>query len=341
MSTRLVPFEVHSTSGTLTDGTQIEIDRASLSSVQGDDSQDIANELERLYGIVSRIQSESTNQDRPLNTFDSSLILTSANLGEHINRNNIYVASNDQRVDVTPPPEADLAGQYPAIFEFSHFGGTQRFDSGSDPNNTIRIVRPPDYSADDPSTFIRRGSETGANLVFAELHRGDTAVLSKQDADSPWVVIESSADPRTSILPNGVFKFNDRVVTFSYETQEAITLLVVLACIPRVEAMHLLLVALELLPHLHLAEQLTQVKLLLQRSITLACYSTKNNDDWLIIRDAGDGELTIQELRFLAQVEETDTFSDVRLETRSDVNNVRVWLSPIYSRPCPVYYSRH
>ena len=55
--------------------------------------------------------------------------------------------------------------------------------------------------------------------------------------------------------------------------------------------------------------------------------NNNTNEDWLIIRNAHNSEISLTELHLLNQFEETDTFTYSRLEDRSDVNDVRVFLS--------------
>lgn len=308
------------------DGTDVSIDRAQLNTVQGDNAQEMANELERLFGVVARLQAESTNRNRPLNTFEDSTAITSSNLGDWINRNNIYVRSDNARVTITPPPESALIGQYPAIFEFSHFGGTQRFDSGFSPTNTIVIGRPSDYSSSDPSTFLRRSTETGANLQFAELHQGDTGILSKQDADSPWVIIESAADPRSSILPDGVFQLNSRGVTFPTNSNGD-HLIGGLTLYTPIQGDAFVVIGSGISEDSTFGRAIETGDVIVAKIDSPSQLLDENNDDWLIIRDAGHGELTLSELRFLAQITEQDSFSDSRLEERGDVADVRVFLA--------------
>lgn len=308
-------------------GTDISIDRTSLSTVQGDDAQDMANELERLYGIVRSIQEDRSQEQRPLNTFENSVTITSTNLGDFINRNSLYVRSTNARVDFVLPAETTIVGQYPAIFELSHFGGTQRFDSGFSPTNTVVIRRPVDYNSNDPSTFLRRTSETGANLQFAELHRGDTAIITKEDADSPWVVIESSTDPRTSILPNGVFQLNSRGVTFPTNANGD-HFIGGLSLYTPTQGDAFVVIGSGITEESTFGRSINTGDVIVSKVDSPSLLLDENNDDWLIIRDAGGGELTLREIRFLSTVGESDTFTDTRLETRSDVNSVRVFLSP-------------
>lgn len=304
----------------------VTVDRTDLSTVQGNDAQAAIEELERLFGIVTQLRQEVDAEERPLNLFDSAVTVTAANLGDFINRNNIYSATRDQRVNFVPPPESALTGQYPVAFELSHFGGTRRFDTGFTPTNTVVITRPSDYSASDPSTFLRRGSETGANLQFAELHQGDTGLLTKQDADSPWVIQESSADPRSSILPAGVFQINSRGVTLPVNVNGDHFVGGLTLYTPNQGDAFVVTGS-------GISEESTFGRAIFTGDVIVAKQDSpsllldENNDDWLIIRDAQHSEITLTELRFLAQITEADTFTFGRLETRSDVTAARVWLA--------------
>ena len=308
------------------DGDDVVIDSASLAEVTANDAQDVATELNRLFGIVRGIQNERATPSRPLQTFENSVTIGATNLADFINRNAIYVASTDKRVGFTLPSEAVIGSQYPAIFEISHFGGTQRFDSGFNPNNTIRINRPTDYDANDPSTFLRRSSTTGSNLQFAELHRGDTAIITKQDANSPWVVVESSTDPRTSILPDGVFQLNSRGVTFPLNVNGDHVIGGLTLYTPN-QGDAFQVTGSGITEDSTFGRAIETGDVIVAKQDNPSLLLDENNDDWLIIRDAGHSEITLTELRFLAQISEADSFSDSRLIDRSDVTAVRLWLA--------------
>lgn len=302
--------------------TDVSVDRTSLSTVQGTDVQDIANELERLYGIVGAINIPTAPVQRPLNTFTTSISFPASEINDFLNRNSIYVAGNDQRVSFQLPPDSLLTNQYPVTIELSHFGGTQRFDSGGGsqgPNNTIRVLRPTDYDPADLGSYLRRRTADGTNLQFEQLFRGDTAVITKESENDPWIIVESSADPRSSILPNGVFQLNTRSVGITNSLGFITGLTGYSATMGDAFAVNRAGT---------LNERDVQVGDVLVALVNTPDLRLTNNDDWLIIHNAGQGELTLTELRFLAEISEVDSFSYARLETRSDVTNVRVFLSP-------------
>ena len=293
---------------------EVIVDRALLSTVQGTTAQDTAQELERLFGIVAAIQLPGTPSTRPLNTFSGDLTIVAGNLASHINRNNIYTGTGDD--DVILPTEAVLAGNYPAVFEFQNFG-----------TGELRIRRNGEYDANDLSTYLRRGSDTGSNLQFVILQPGETTVITKLTVDSPSVSIESSADPRSSILPNGIFAL--------HPTRDVAPIL-------NVNGDYVLFGLSGFTPTMGdafevtrdgITEESTFGRLVQSGDVLVAkvdgpsLLMDENNDDWLIIRDAGHGELTLTELRFLAQITESDSFTDMRLMDRSDVNDARVFLA--------------
>jgi hypothetical protein len=319
------------------EASEVSVDRTNLGTVQGDDSQDIANELERLYGIVARIQNEQQPSERPLNTFESSQSFPPDNINDFLNRNSLYVRSDNARITFQLPLDSQLTGQYPILIELSHFGGTQRFDSGSNPTNTIRIQRPTDYNPADLGSYLRRTSDTGTNLQFSELHRGDTIILTKEDSGSPWVSIESSTDPRTSILPNGVFQLNSRGITFPTNVNGD-HFIGGLALYTPTQGDAFVVIGSGISESSTFGRTIETDDVLVAKVNSPSLLLTSSNDDWLIIRDAGHGEITLSELRFLAQISESDTFTDTRLESRSDVSNVRIFLSPFILDHAPFVF---
>ena len=316
--------------GRMIDAVNVTVDDSSFNNI---DPVDVPNaqigfeQLDRLYGLVARLRQDVDASERPLHVFNNSITVISGNFDSLINRNCVYGALNDKRVDFILPSEAVIGGNYPAIFEIQHFGGTQRFDTGFMPTNTVVIRRPTDYSPGDSSTFLRRDSETGANLQFSELHRGDTAVIRKEDVNSPWVVVEGSTDPRTSILPDGVFQFNSRGVTFPTNTGgDHIVGGLTLYTPNKGDAFEV--TGSGITEESTFGRSIDTGDVIVAKQDDPSLVLDENNEDWLIIRDAGHGEITLTELRFLAQISETDTFSYTRAETRSDVTDARVFFSP-------------
>ncbi|AAQ96497.1 hypothetical protein [Vibrio phage VP16T] len=285
------------------DGSEVEIDDSALANVTADSAQDVAAELNRLFTQVQN--TVIPQQGRALNTFSGAVTVTSANFADYQNRNSVYVASVDQRVTFLLPSEADIpAGQYPVTIEISHFGGTARFEDGAAPTNTIVI--------DSQGSDVLQNA-VGSVLAFAELHRGDTGVITKQAAGQPWVVRESQTDPRTSLLPSGVFNLRPEVVTLSGPTITGLGLTTPVkgyAYEVQVGNDNFGLTGVE-------AGDVIVAK---QDGPNLATVNT--NDDWLIIRDLQNFALTAAEIRLLAQwSENTETVTGPAL------TNTRFWLT--------------
>ena len=129
------------------------VDDSEFADVDADTAQEGMEELQRLFGIVNALTpgAPPTSGARPLNIFTTSVTITDGNYDDFANQNNIYAAGNNQRVNFVLPAESDIPS-YPAIFEITNLGGTQRFDTGRDPTNTVSVRRPPDYDPDDFST---------------------------------------------------------------------------------------------------------------------------------------------------------------------------------------------
>ena len=147
---------------------------------------------------------------RALNVFFGAVTVTAANRDSFIGRNSVYAARADARVNFLLPLEADIAS-YPVLIEISNFGGTARFDTGAAPTNTVVI----DTQVAD-TTAIETAA--GTPQEFIEVHRGDVAVLTKAGAGQNWVSAETSADPRSAILPEGLFNLNSRTINVAGAT---------------------------------------------------------------------------------------------------------------------------
>lgn len=299
------------------EATEVVVDRTNLSANQATTAQGNAEELERLFGVVSRIQADASPSARPIIIFNDGVTITSANITTYADKNAIYSAARDKRVTFLLPLDTEIT-DYPAVFEITHLGGTARFDSGSAPTNTVVI----DTKTADTTSIE---TATGQTLSSVSLFRGDIAVLIKTASGQNWIAQEGSFDPRSSLLGNNLFSFNTRTVRLltnsggtayvsdllNYTPSQGDAFVVTGAGITTSSSFEREILANDVL-----------VALVDDPDILL----TNTNEDWLIIRNAGHNDLSLTELRFLSQITELDNPINTRLAD-AGVADALVWLA--------------
>ncbi len=240
---------------------------------------------------------------RALSIFQTGVTITSANINDFANKNNVYAATADQRVTFFLPLEADISA-YPILFEISNFGGTARFDQGAAPTNTVVV----DTQAGD-TTDITVG---GSIRAFVEAHRGDTLVASKTAAGQDWIVVEGSADPRSAILSSGVFRLQSRTINVSGSTIAGLTNFA-----PSAGDAFTVNTG-----GTGFAFPVNAGDVMVAKVDGPSVAINGTNEDWLVIRDSTNSFLKLAEVGFLAQVIQTAT--EERSESRID--DARFWL---------------
>ncbi len=235
---------------------------------------------------------------RPLNLFFGAITVTGTNFNDFSNRNSVYAATTDQRVNFLLPLEADIPG-YPVAFELTNLAGTARFESGATPTNTVVI----DTQGGD-TTEIE--NPAGSQVQFAELHRGDIALVTKAGAGQNWIVQEGATDPRSSILPDGLFTLNSRAINVSGSAIQGLALYT-----PQEGDAFVVSNGGSGFGGDPINAGDVMVAKVDGPSITI----NSGNEDWLVIRDVSETLLSLTEMRFLTQVTETESTAG---ETRVD-----------------------
>ena len=312
--------------GAYADADRVEVNRDELNNVQGDNLQDVANDLEGLFGTVSRIQSEVSPTTRPFVVWNESITITSANIATYADHNAVYAATTNQRVNFLLPLESAIT-TYPVVFEIQHLGGTARFDQGATPTNTITIDTQPG-----DTTSI----ESPANIVVQSvaLHRGDIAIVVKGAAGQNWIVQEGSLDPRSTLLNDGIFTFSTRTINLTLNSGTGNHEITGLDNYSPVKGEGFEV------DGAGITESSTFGRAINAKDVLVALVDGPNmvlvptNEDWLIVHNAGSGGLTALELRFLSQIQESDTNFDTRLAD-DGVTNAVVWLSPAILNAAP------
>ncbi len=141
---------------------------------------------------IATLQNTAFNTGRSFVRFNNGFTIDRTNLATFDDKNIIYSAGNDKPTTGATAPDVNLPNDteiqasgeaYPITFEFTHLGGTERFD-GQD----INLVR-----------FFLDGTQIGS------LRRDEVAIIVKSAVGEDYVIQSSVFDPNNTILPNGVF----------------------------------------------------------------------------------------------------------------------------------------
>ena len=274
----------------------------------------VQSELDQLRGTIAA-------SVREINIFNDGFTVTSANYNTYVGKNNIYGAARDKIVQVRLPQESDVVS-YPVLLEFQHFGGTTR--NAVVPGTTTRTNQV--VIATQNNEELREGSTTGNQISSVTMNQGDVAIFEKTAAGQPWIVVRTVQDTRGSILPEGVFRLNSRMVTVSgtgsgpFNINGLTTYTPVSGDAFEVRA--------GVIPDDADFPQIDAGDVLVAKINNPSTALNASNDDWLVIRDARNLPLTFQEIRFLSQVSETDGTSDIGfLDVQPLVADALVWAS--------------
>ena len=125
------------TAGTLTPGRQVSIDDSSLSSVDADNTQGLASELDRAFAILAGTQpgTPGARFEGPFIPFTSSVNVDTAGVSLYAGNIALYARSDDARVDFILPTDAEITASgvdtdEQVEFSILNQAGTARFDTG-------------------------------------------------------------------------------------------------------------------------------------------------------------------------------------------------------------------
>lgn len=311
----VLPSGLASADGELASGSQVTVEDASLANVQADNVQQVAEQLDSLWTIVSNANSGGGSRiSGAIAPFTGSVTVNAGNYDTYHDAIALYVRNDDARVNFILPTEAVINGRYPQTYTILNQAGTGRFTSGFTPTNTVVI----DVQGSDT---LRRNTDTGTLLNFVEAHRFDLVTVTKSGNGQPWVSRVTTLTQGALLLPDGVFDL--KTTTVSFPTSLTFMSFSTTVNITAGDAFRAT-GSTDLLGGYGVQTGDVIVALIDNPSRL----NEAGNNDWLLIRNVANNVVTLRELHFLNQVTETDTFSDSRLEDRSDVTETLVWLSP-------------
>lgn len=127
-------------------GTTVSIDDSTFSSVDADNAQEVASELERLFNIVASSQPGTTTPglSGPFIPFTQSVNVDTAGVSLYAGNIALYARSDNARVNFILPTDAEITASGVATNEQVEItvlnqAGTARFDTGFTPTNTVVI----------------------------------------------------------------------------------------------------------------------------------------------------------------------------------------------------------
>ena len=153
-----------------------------------------ANQGNVLNSRVSTLENTAFNSGRSFTRFNDGFTIDRTNLATFEGKNIIYTAKNDKLITSGTAPDVNLPNDteiqaavptetYPITFEFTHLGGTQRFEDES--ANVVRL-------------FLD-------GVQIALLQRDEVAVVTKPSVGAGYEIQVGSFDPNDTLLPSGVF----------------------------------------------------------------------------------------------------------------------------------------
>jgi len=210
MTTRLLPFELRNSAGTLTSSDQISVDDSTFTNIATSvsNTQQGFSEVNTLAGVVAANKSETDdsvgvlqqevatlqntafNSGRSFLRFNDGFTIDDTNLATFEDKNIIYTARNDKALDGATRPDVNLPTEdqiatsgesYPITFEFTHLGGSGVFTD----RNVVR--------------FFLEGTQIGSIL------RDQVTVITKEGVGQDYEFSSGTFDPNDTILPTGIF----------------------------------------------------------------------------------------------------------------------------------------
>lgn len=313
----ILPKGIASADNQVASGEQVTIQSSTLENVSSANAQQTASELNRLWTIVNGLADGggSSRLSGAIAPFTGSVTVSAGNYDTYADAIALYVRQDNARVNFIMPTEAVINNRYPVTFTVLNQGGTGRFTTGFTPTNTVVI----DVQGSDT---LRRNTSTGTLLNFVEAHQFDLVTVTKTAAGQPWVARVNTLTQGALLLPDGVFDLKSATIRFT----PALSTFIISDTItqPVRGDAYRVTNGDDDFGGFGVATDDVMVALVDNPSRL----NSLTNDDWLVIRNATNNTITLQELHFLNQITETDTFSDSRLEDRSDVTETLVWLSP-------------
>lgn len=292
----------------------IELDTTAFSgNLDADD-----NDVQELAGAVDNLSvSGGANPNRfggPIVPFTGSVTINAGNYNTYVDSIALYVRSDNALVNFNLPSDAVIAGRYPVAISILHQGGTAR-DAGTtfNPLNRVRVPEPAGEELQQP---------LGRDVQFVDVRQNDFVTFTKQSDDAPWIGTVATLTTGALLLPDGVFNLKPETVRFNPTLQGILGIPV--GFVPQAGDAYRVGNDSDTFGGFGVQTDDVIVALIDAPSRL----NSPDNDDWLVIRNVTNGTVTLQELRFLNQVTEVDSFSDSRLMDRSDVNDVRLFLSP-------------
>lgn len=262
--------------------------------------------------------SSGTNPNRfggAIVPFTGDVTVDADNYETYVGEIGLYVRADNRLTTFNLPSIADINGRYPATISILHQGGTDR-DAGStfNPSNRVRVPDP-----DPDGNGLVRAPAIG--LQFLDVRQNDFVTFTRSSADTPWVANIATLTTGSLLLPDGLF--NLKAETVRFPTSLTFITGIPTGFVPQAGDAYRVGQEDDTFGGFGVKENDVIVALIDNPSRLRSA----DNDDWLVIRNATNSTISLQEMRFLNTITEVDTFSDSRLVGRSDVNTVRVFLS--------------
>lgn len=149
----ILPKGIASADDVVASGAQVTVDPSALGNLSATNAQLLASQVNQNVADIQSLQNAPAGIRRPVNLFDSSVVVGSGNYDDFVGNRNIYIG--DSQITFQPPTEAIINNRFPASFEIENF---------STGTNFIRVVRPADYNPNVANSGIARRS--GNSLSF-------------------------------------------------------------------------------------------------------------------------------------------------------------------------------
>lgn len=300
------------------DASDIELDAAAFSGQLNPSITDVQALATQVDNIV--VTPGGANPNRfggPIVPFTSPVTVDASNYDTYVDAIALYVNSADALVAFNLPSTSVINGRYPVSISILHQGGTSR-DAGTtlNPLNRVRVPDPAGGSGD-----LLRRAPGNVRLQFQDVRQNDFVTFTRQTEADPWVAHISTLTTGSLLLPDGLFNLKPETVRFP----PSLTFITGIPTGFTPQAGDAYRVGQDDATFGGYGVQVDDVIVALVDNPSRL--RSADNDDWLLIRNATNSAISLQELRFLSTISEQDSFSDSRLAARSDVQNVRVFLA--------------
>ena len=154
--------------------------------------------------------------NRPIRSFTSTVDIDDVpTLEMYDNELALYSAIADNRLEFRLPTDSTVQDaidninvdiNYPLSLLILHQGGTSRITTGplfDGPDNTINIV-----AQGGERLRLADLSPTASDRTAVQVHQNDLATITKEDADSPWLVRVVTLSSGALLLPDGIFNLD-------------------------------------------------------------------------------------------------------------------------------------